>query len=241
MHFVFRSAGHRGQPCPHAHSSCGPEKDFLFFHTPIIFTATLHLKESNMFQSKEYFCHGKKQLSNSGLENSMGRGAWWTTVHRVAKSHSAQLSHTCECVWFKSNIYVLVFLKGEAHRRKAFFCRVRMHSPGGGSMKSLVSPESPGLGALGGITPVPEGQRAHLSPAGALQVRSWSRCLLTPNQQGESRIYQQPQDTALRRRISDWRINFLSLLGKAALRLKPRNLSRMQVLNGDSPVSAAWP
>ena len=136
-------------------------------------------------------------------------------------SHSAQLSHTCECVWFKSNIYILVFLKGEAHRRKAFFCRVRMHSPGGGSIKSLVSPESPGLGALGGITPVPEGQTTRLSPAGALQVRSW-RCLLTPNQQGESRIYQQPQDTALRRRISDWIINFLSLLSKAALRLKPR-------------------
>ena len=78
-----------------------------------------------------------------------------------------------------------------------------MHSPGGGSIKSLVSPESPGLGALGGITPVPEGQTARLSPAGALQVRSWSRCLLTLNQQGESRIYQQPQDIALRRRISD--------------------------------------
>ena len=90
MHFVFRSAGHRGQPCPHAHSSCGPEKDFLFFHMSIIFTATLHLKESNTFQSKEYFCHGKKQLPNSGLENSMGRGAWWATVHGVAKSRMTE-------------------------------------------------------------------------------------------------------------------------------------------------------
>ena len=34
-------------------------------------------------------------LQYSCLENSMGRGAWWATVHRVAKSWRQLSAHTC--------------------------------------------------------------------------------------------------------------------------------------------------
>ena len=33
-------------------------------------------------------------LQYSCLENSMGRGAWWATVHRVAKSQTGLSTHT---------------------------------------------------------------------------------------------------------------------------------------------------
>ena len=46
-------------------------------------------------------------LQYSCLENPMDRGAWWATIHRVAKSRT-RLSNFCVCVW--SGTYVSWFL-----------------------------------------------------------------------------------------------------------------------------------
>ena len=42
-------------------------------------------------------------IQYSCLENSMNRGAWWATVHVIAKSQRGlkQLSHTCICITIK--------------------------------------------------------------------------------------------------------------------------------------------
>ena len=55
----------------------------------------------------QYFC----------LENPMDRGAWWATVHKVAKSQTrlkqlnthTHLSFFCCCVFFNASFYLLIF------------------------------------------------------------------------------------------------------------------------------------
>ena len=45
-------------------------------------------------------------LQNSYLENSMDRGAWWATVHGVAKSQTWLIMHTHDMTYHDRNAYV---------------------------------------------------------------------------------------------------------------------------------------
>ena len=44
-------------------------------------------------------------LQYSWQENPIGRGAWWVTVHRVAKSQTWQTEHICTCVCIHTYIH----------------------------------------------------------------------------------------------------------------------------------------
>ena len=46
-------------------------------------------------------------LQYSWQENPIGRGAWWVTVHRVAKSQTWQTEHICTCVCVYTHIHIL--------------------------------------------------------------------------------------------------------------------------------------